>query len=121
MTATLPTHDTRQDSLAARPGKSIASLRGRSPDIPSGPATRLADSPLWQRQRASYTAGVPQIWGSATAPHAITGNARIAHTYARIAAEFLRGAGAGSAPGTNDLPHVVEVGGGSGRFAYLFI
>jgi hypothetical protein len=100
-----------------RPGKSIASLLGKAP-VSSGPAVRLADSPLWQRQRTFYAGDVPRIWGTATAPHAITANARIAHTYARIAAEFLRSSADAA---TLDVAHIVEVGGGSGRFAYLFI
>lgn len=117
VTATLPTIGTLEET--DRPGKSITSLLGQ-PSAPAGPpvpAVPLADSPLWQRQRNFYTADVPQIWGTATAPHAITGNARIAHTYARIAAEFLRSAGTNG----NDVPHIVEVGGGSGRFAFLFV
>jgi hypothetical protein len=112
MTATLPA-----TGSATRPGKSIASLLAQ-PATEIGPAVRLADSPLWQRQRSFYTGGVAQIWGTSTAPHAITVNARIAHTYARIAAEFLRSAAVAT---THDVPHVVEVGGGSGRFAYLFV
>ena len=121
VTTTLPAPETLATPTPGRPGKSIASLLRPDDDVTVGPATRLADSPLWQRQRAFYAADVPQIWGSATAPHAITGNARIAHTYARIAAEFLRSAASAADAATRDVPHVVEVGGGSGRFAYLFV
>jgi hypothetical protein len=119
MTTTLPSTADR----AARPGKTISSLLGAAagptgPTGPTGPAVRLAESPIWDRQRRFYAGEVPQIWGTATAPHAITANPRIAHSYARIAAEFLRSAQSGT---TTDIPHFVEVGGGSGRFAYLFV
>ena len=116
MTTTLPATGEHRDTT--RPGKSISSLLGQAAAAPPVPAVRLGESPLWQRQRAFYTGDVPRIWGTATAPHAITGNAGIAHTYARMAAEFLRLATNGAG---NDVPHIVEIGGGSGRFAYLFV
>jgi hypothetical protein len=106
------------------PGKTIASLLG-TPAAGNGPALRLSESPLWDHQRRFYTATAADIWGTATVPHGITGNPRIANTYARLALAFLRAAG--NAPRDEndddalDVPHVVELGGGSGRFAYLFV
>jgi hypothetical protein len=102
-------------AAAERPGKSIASLLGPPPDAP-GPAVRLSESALWNHQRRFYEDGVAGIWGTATVPHGITGNPRIANTYARLAVRFLH-----SVPVTDEVLHVVELGGGSGRFAYLFV
>lgn len=77
-------------------------------------AEPLPDSKLWEAQRSFYSAGAEQIWGVTAVPHAITGNARIAHTYARMIAQMLQAAGGGPAL-------VVEFGGGSGRFGYLLV
>ena len=94
-------------------GKSIESLLDVVPD----PAQRLSESPLWDRQRHFYDRAAPDIWGSGAVPHGITGNPRIANTYARIVREFLRQAATDAA----EVPHIVEFGGGTGRFAYLFV
>jgi len=96
---------------AAPAGKSIHSLGGRG----AGPARRLSESGLWERQRRFYQRDGETLWGTAMVPHGITGNPRIASTYARLILEFLR-----QVPRTAD-PHIVEFGGGSGRFAYLLV
>jgi hypothetical protein len=103
------------------PGKTIASLLG-APSTGNGPAQRLSESPLWDHQRRFYSATAADIWGTATVPHGITGNPRIANTYARLALAFLRAVEAApdAAGDVARVPHVVELGGGSGRFAYLF-
>ena len=117
-------------SNATLPGKSIGSLLGADPVPPA--AQRLSESVLWDRQREFYGREAAGLWGTATVPHSITGNPRIAHTYARLAAEFLRsvdppGSAAPASPVAtstspdHDVPHFVEFGGGSGRFAYLFV
>ena len=125
---------TTQAPQAGPPGKTIASLLG-APATGRGPARRLSESPLWDHQRQFYTATAADIWGTAMVPHGITGNPRIANTYARLAHAFLRAvrdvpardAAGGPADGTDDagdvarVPLVVELGGGSGRFAYLFV
>jgi hypothetical protein len=106
------------------PGKSIASLLGAQPGGAAGPAMRLSESPLWDRQRRFYAREAQGIWGTATVPHSITCNPRIANTYARLALEFLRATGSGADRGTRDavdMPHLVEFGGGTGRFAYLLV
>lgn len=108
---------------AAGAGKSITSLLGAQPAA-DAQALRLSQSALWERQRRFYEARAPEIWGTATVPHSITCNPRIAGTYARLALEFLRAAGAdlhASPADATDVPHIVELGGGSGRFAHLFI
>jgi hypothetical protein len=103
------------------PGKTIASLLG-APAAGGGPATRLSESPLWDHQRRFYAGTAADLWGTATVPHGITGNPRIANTYARLALAFLRTATSTECSRTgDDVPHIVELGGGSGRFAYLFV
>lgn len=116
-----------EQRAARRPGKTIASVLGAGTDPATdddvrAPADRLSRAPLWQRQREFYDQGAEGLWGSGMVPHHITGNPTIAHTYARLALEFLR-----SVPrseGDDDpstRPHIVEIGGGSGRFGYLFV
>ncbi len=103
------------------PGKTIGSLLAQAPEAAS---YRLSESPLWDRQRDLYARTAPEIWGTSTVPHHITGNPRIANTYARLALAFFRSAGAWApraGPEGVDVPHVVEVGGGTGRFGYLFV
>jgi hypothetical protein len=105
------------------PGKSIASLLG-TPSAATGPSQRLSESSLWDHQRRFYARGAEGIWGTATVPHGITSNPRIANTYARLAVEFLRAAHptpASDEPGEADLPYIIEFGGGAGRFGYLFV
>lgn len=98
---------------AAPAGKSISSLVGSGA---LGSARRLADSGLWERQRQFYGQPAQTLWGTAMVPHGITGNPRIAATYARLVLEFLR-----SVPAGAGRPHLVEFGGGSGRFAFLLV
>jgi hypothetical protein len=108
---------------SALPGKSITSLLG-APAAATGPAQRLSESTLWDKQRGFYERGVEGIWGTATVPHGITSNPRIANTYARLTVEFLRAVKAMPGPVAGDeadVPHIVEFGGGAGRFAYLFV
>ena len=105
---------------AAPAGKSITSLLAVRP---AGAARRLSESGLWDRQRRFYQRGADTLWGTAMVPHGITGNPRIAATYARLLVEFLRSVSAGPAAGssTAEVPHIVEFGGGSGRFAFLLV
>ncbi|HEY5978005.1 MAG TPA: hypothetical protein VIT41_00080 [Microlunatus sp.] len=100
------------------PGKDISSLFGPMPRT-LGPAQRLSESPLWNRQRRFYDRDATDIWGSGSVPHGITCNPRIANTYARIVLELLRTAGGD--PTAVDRLHLVELGGGTGRFAYLLV
>jgi hypothetical protein len=112
-------------TAAALPGKTIGSLLGPAapPETVVAPV-RLSTSSLWERQRAFYTTDSEGLWGSATVPHSITCNPRIANTYARLAVQFLHAAGHGASGASREgteVPHIVEFGGGSGRFAYLFV
>lgn len=100
-------------------GKSIRSLFGAQASSPAGPPRRLSESGLWERQRQFYERDTAALWGTATVPHGITGNPRIAATYARMILEFLRRVPPGD--GGMPEPYLVEFGGGSGRVAYLLI
>jgi hypothetical protein len=76
---------------------------------------RLSASPLWAAQRRFYERAGIEAWRTATVPHHVTSNVALATAYARIVLGFLR-----------DMPHrepldVVELGAGSGRFAFLFL
>ncbi|WP_420123943.1 hypothetical protein [Nakamurella sp.] len=104
---------------AAPEGKSIRSMFGGRTAAPAGPPRRLSESDLWDRQRQFYERDAAALWGTATVPHGITGNPRIAATYARVTLEFLRRV-PGADGGTPD-PVLIEFGGGSGRFAYLLL
>lgn len=104
---------------AAPEGKSIRSLFGDRSGRPAGPARRLSESEVWDRQRQFYERDAAALWGTATVPHGITGNPRIAATYARLVLEFLRRVPADD--GAVPDPVLIEFGGGSGRFAYLLL
>lgn len=111
------------ETASPLPGKSIASLFGPAPGG-YGPAQRLSGSRLWDHQRRFYAGDTAGIWGTATVPHGITSNPRIANTYARLAVTFLRAVAVTPRTGSSDEPemvHIVEFGGGAGRFAYLFV
>ena len=86
----------------------------------------LSRSRLWQLQRAYFARAGIQAWRQATVPHYITSNPFIAQAYARAVLGFLRdchaGAGGEFAPLDSDQPlYIVELGAGSGRFAYHFL
>lgn len=80
---------------------------------------RLSDSMLWKLQRNYFRQAGIKAWRNGTVPHHITSNPYIADAYARIVSNYLRDCLAAV-----DLEHpiyVVELGSGSGRFAYLFL
>ncbi|MEO9322510.1 tetratricopeptide repeat protein [Nocardioides sp. C4-1] len=107
-----------------RVGKTISSVLGHAVSSTSSSGStgrepvRLADSGLWDRQRSFYDGDVAGLWGSGAVPHHITGNPVIAHCYARLVVEFLRALPDDEAARPLLL---VELGGGSGRFAYLCV
>ena len=76
---------------------------------------RLSESPLWTAQRRFYERAGVHAWGTAIVPHHVTSNVALATAYARIVEGFLRDTG-GRAP-----LHIVELGAGPGRFAFLFL
>ncbi len=80
---------------------------------------RLSASILWQLQREVYNQQGVQAWSSGAVPQSITTSAFTARAYARLVLGYLRDIQPqldGSQP-----VHILELGGGSGRFGYRFI
>ena len=88
---------------------------------------RLSRSLLWRLQRDYFEREGIEAWRSGTVPHHITSSPFIADAYARVVLGFLRDwntveQSEDSAPLDRRQPvHIVELGSGSGRFAYLFL
>ena len=73
--------------------------------------SRLSTSELWQRQRDRYAKLGPASWSQKGVPFQITSNALLAKQYAEVALEHLM----------KEHVQFLELGGGSGKFAYLFL
>lgn len=84
---------------------------------------RLSESRLWRLQRAFFEATDPLAWSKSRVPSYITSNAFIARNMARVATAFLEDVAAGRlGPRDPKRPiHIVELGAGSGRFAFGFL
>ena len=90
---------------------------------------RFSDSLLWRLQRNFFDRRGARAWTEAVVPHYITSNPWIANAYAQVVFGWLRdwytgpSKATGSAVGgKSDQPFfIVELGCGSGRFAYLFL
>ncbi len=81
--------------------------------------SRLSHSRLWQLQRAYFEQQGVRAWNTETVPSFITSNAFIAQAYAQVVYGFLQD----SLPGLDGSQpvYLVELGAGSGRFAFLFL
>ena len=83
---------------------------------------RLADSILWKLQREYFERQGIEAWRQGTVPHYITSNPFIAGAYARLVSGFLRDCTSGTrCLATGQPVYIVEIGAGSGRFAYHFL
>jgi tetratricopeptide (TPR) repeat protein len=83
---------------------------------------RLSQSILWQAQRDYFIRQGIEAWRQGVVPHYITSNPFIANAYARVVYGFLRDCQAGSPPLDPGQPlYIVELGAGSGRFAFHFL
>ena len=80
---------------------------------------RLSESLLWQLQRDYFEQYGIDAWRSGTVPHHITSSPFIADAYARVVMGFLRDCE--RSLDHSQPVHIVELGSGSGRFAYLFL
>jgi tetratricopeptide (TPR) repeat protein len=80
---------------------------------------RLSKSSLWVLQRAFYEHHGSEAWGKDIVPHYITCNPAIADGYAHAIVAFLRDCAGAGRLAVGEPVYVVEVGSGSGRFAYL--
>jgi tetratricopeptide (TPR) repeat protein len=80
---------------------------------------RLSCSRLWTLQRSYFERRGVDAWRTAAVPEYVTNNPALASAYADVFLGFLRDALPLLAP---DEPFtLVELGAGSGRFAYLFL
>src|SRR5690242_11625574 len=80
---------------------------------------RLSRSILWKLQRSYFHRAGIEAWRGAAVPHYVTNNPALAHAYAEVFLGFLRDARAELDPA--EPVTIVELGAGSGRFAYLFL
>ncbi len=81
--------------------------------------TPFSQSSMWQRHHAFYSTEGVTAWSTNTVPHYITNNPTLAGSYAQIVLGFFRDYQTGTSP---DNPiNIIELGAGSGRFAYHFL
>jgi tetratricopeptide (TPR) repeat protein len=82
---------------------------------------RLSESIVWRLQREFYTRAGPEAWKPKGVPSFVTNNAFIARAYARLAVALLRDLLRTGALDARQPLHIFELGGGAGRFSYLFL
>ncbi|WP_437977372.1 SAM-dependent methyltransferase [Sorangium sp. So ce295] len=83
--------------------------------------SRLSRSILWKLQRDYFERAGVGAWRTGQVPHYITSNPFVAGAYARIVTAFLRDLAAAGALAPGEPLTVIELGAGSGRFAYHFL
>jgi len=90
----------------------------------------LSQSILWRLQRNFFEGQGIEAWRQGTVPHYITSNPFIANAYAKVVFGFIRDCTAVAGDSANDsFPpleadqpiYIIELGSGSGRFAYHFL
>src|SRR5919199_5462969 len=79
----------------------------------------LARSMVWQLQRTFYADQGIEAWRRSNVPQSITTSPIIARAYARLVLGFLRDMRSSLDPA--QPVYLVELGAGSGRFAYRFL
>jgi tetratricopeptide (TPR) repeat protein len=84
---------------------------------------RVSNSILWELQRNYFARQGIEAWRQNVVPHYVTSNPFIAAAYATVVFGFLRDCQAASAcPLDCSQPvYIVELGSGSGRFAFHFL
>lgn len=80
---------------------------------------RLSQSLLWQLQRRYFEQQGIQAWQQSVVPHFITSNTYTAGAYARVVLAYLKDCK--RPEGTSGRHYILELGAGSGRFAYHFL
>jgi tetratricopeptide (TPR) repeat protein len=105
------------------PGDAASSLQ--PPDVFER-RVPLSRSLIWRRQREYYIQRGLETWTADNVPQFITNNPFIAEVYARIVFGFICDCRemkpTGARPESSGLPiQVLEVGAGTGKFAYLFL
>jgi len=83
---------------------------------------RLSCSSLWNMQRNFFARQGIEAWRQETVPHYITCNPFVARAYTQVVFGFLRDCQVRSTPLDLSQPvYIVELGAGSGRFAFHFL
>ena len=86
---------------------------------------RLSHSLLWKFQRQFFERQGVEAWNQGTVPHYMTSNPFIANAYGKVVFGFLRDwysvNGDDSALDLSQPVYIIELGAGSGRFAYHFL
>jgi ectoine hydroxylase-related dioxygenase (phytanoyl-CoA dioxygenase family) len=80
--------------------------------------TRFDESIVWSLLHRFYIEAGPEAWSNKIVPQRSTSNAFCADTYASVVATFFKEL---AAEGNSEPPIVIELGGGSGRFAWQFL
>src|SRR5271156_553195 len=73
--------------------------------------SRLSESPIWQLQKTAYARLGVESWAKGRVPFLITNNSRFAAQVADIACAAF----------PNRAFTILELGGGSGKFAFLLL
>jgi hypothetical protein len=81
----------------------------------------LSQSDLWRQQSVFYERLGQDAWRGGFVPEYITSNPFIAHAYAQLVLAFWRDSLAAGKVAPDVPCYLVELGAGSGRFAYLFL
>jgi hypothetical protein len=114
----------RSAGVEPEPGPEIEPEPGAEVVVEAG--VPLSASVLWRLQRSFYEQRGIAAWSAGSVPSYVTCNPFIARAYARVILGFVRDCAARSgarptrAPRTGPV-HVVELGAGSGRFAFLLL
>src|SRR5438132_12604456 len=106
----------REWSNKGRPmteSKPPAAMHVLEPHVP------LAESMVWRLQRTFYGDQGIAAWSRSHVPQAVTTSPTIARAYARVALGFWRDMAAELDPA--QPLYIVELGAGSGRFAFRFL
>ena len=82
---------------------------------------RLSRSLLWGRQRAFYERQGIEAWRRGLLPSFITSNPVVGRAYARVVLGWMRDWCAASEWEPGQPFHLIELGAGSGRFAFHFL
>ena len=96
----------------------MSELAQRAPGHVLEQGQRLSHSMLWRLARDFYDERGIRAWTHGNVPQGITTTPHIARAYAKIALGYLRDVDAQVDP--SQPVYIVELGAGSGRFAYRF-
>ncbi len=84
---------------------------------------RLSQSLLWQIERNYFDRQGIKAWNTGTVPHYVTSNPFLARAYAKVVFNYIRDCrdNAANSLDPSQPIYILELGSGSGRFAYHFL